>query len=171
MLWFSFLSLCTGAWDFDEYARKRKAEGVTSDPAENCDDDTTREISRLRSNNLTVSTMLAMSASAKVTGVQLIYRNNHYQERYSPLCADEKIEAALKGSQWEIFNNREISRDVWKKQCPDGFHFARDNIYSVEDHQKYAAERLAADGVLPGQLEMQLAQSLLFQIFHSTLGK
>ena len=159
-----------GAWDFDEYARSRKKLGLTSLPTDNCNEnDLVRSLVSNRTSNATISTLMEISAVAKAHGTQLIYRNNYFNERFSAVCADAGVEAALLGSAWEVFNNRDISKDVWQLQCPDGFHFARENIYSVEDHRKYAAERYAKDGVYPGQLEMQLAQTLLFQIFHSVL--
>ena len=159
-----------GAWDFDNYARQRKREGDLSDPPDYCHNNITKEIAARRASNATVAALLELSKIAKSKGVQLIYSNNHYNARFSPVCADVDLEAALNDSHWQILNNREISREVWKKQCPDGFHFARENIYSVEDHKKYAAERLALDGVYPGQLEMQMAQMFLFHVFQDVLS-
>ena len=37
-------------------------------------------------------------------------------------------------SGWSLWDNRRISQDVFAWETFDGFHFDRENIFSVEDH-------------------------------------
>jgi len=103
-------------------------------------------------------------------GVRLIYRNNHHNCRFGPTCADERLEALMaKHSQWEVWDNKGITKDVWVNQTWDGFHFDRHRVYSVEHHKMNIEQWHASGREAPGAMEMQLAQSLLNAVFHDCL--
>jgi hypothetical protein len=111
--------------------------------------------------------MWEMNKLATEYDVRLIYRNNHHNSRFGVLCADTQFEALLVGSIYEICDNKRISETVWQQQNYDGFHFDRTHIHTVEHH---IDTNLNTIGNIPGQLEIQLAQSLLNAIFYDTLG-
>ena len=48
---------------------------------------------------------------------RIIYRNNHFNRRFGTICADAEFESMIYGSNWEIWNNREMSRDSWVEVC------------------------------------------------------
>lgn len=107
-----------------------------------------------------------MNKLAREFDVRLIYRTNHYNTRFGVLCADKQFETLLTGSIYEIWDNKRISRNIWKTQTYDGFHFDRTYIHSIEQH----IEKLSYwVGDFPGQLEIQLAQSLLNSIFYDVI--
>lgn len=104
----------TGAWDFDSIARSHP--NVT-EVSERCDTNETQAISDQRSATFVNDTLWYIGQIAKSNSVRVIYRNNHYNSRFGTLCADEKLELLLPGSGWEIWDNRRISKDVWKVSC------------------------------------------------------
>jgi hypothetical protein len=131
--------------------------------------------------------MWELSREASLLNIRLVYRNNHHNARFGTRCADDNFQLMLRGSAWEIWDNRRLSDGIWMKQVWDGFHFDRHEINLVIDHkaqrdfyilQRY--ETLADIHVetnndcsvryeAPGQLELQLAQSLLQLLFHECL--
>ena len=114
--------------------------------------------------------MTSLSKFGNESKVRLIYRNNQYNSRFGALCADEEFERLLQNTQWEIWDNRAISKDVWQNQSYDGFHFDWPVMtYTVEDHAKYNAIHQAKFSQAPGMLAMQLAHSLLNNLFHSVM--
>lgn len=154
----------TGAWDFDNYARNHN-DTATPD----CSDDESLKISLSRIDKSINTTMWELAGLAKALGVRIIYRNSHYNRRFGALCADRRIEEAIRDSGWEIWDNRNISKDVWMYQTWDGFHFDRHKIHSIEDHAMYRQDALKDNRPAPGQLEMQLSQSLLQSLCHEYL--
>ncbi len=161
----------TGAWDFYNLCKKHRNDPSFIPPVNgSCHNDDMRQISRSRSDNWTNQTMHYLSNLANQSNVRLIYRNNHYNNRYGALCADEELETLLKTSQWEIWDNRIMSKSVWRNQSYDGFHFDWPVMtYTVEDHSKYNAVHAAKFMQKPGMLAVQLAHSLLQNLFHSVL--
>jgi len=167
----------TGAWSFDGIARQHM--GVEA--KEYCDDNdnTTLEYSQIARGRASVEfnkSMWELGEAAHEAGVRLIYRNNHYNTRFGAHCADDRIEAALKGSRWEIWDNREMSRDVWREQTFDGLHFDRGSIHTYEEHVELVQTKIYNSifwgfkhWPSAGQLEMQLSQSLLQSLFHDCL--
>lgn len=133
-------------------------------------------VARSRASAQFNQSMWELGETAQKAGVRLIYRNNHYNFLFGAHCADDRIESALKGSHWEIWDNREISRDVWRKQALDGFHFDRGSVHTYQEHLDLVQTHIYHnwDGKYEmwpnaGQLEMQLAQSLLQSHFHDCL--
>jgi hypothetical protein len=168
------LVMNTGAWDFDDVAREMNARGVdatmgVSDAGE-CRWPNQTAVAEARSSPWVKSVVVdEMGNLGAANGVRLIYRNNHYQARFGPACADEPLEKMLNGSHWEVWDNKRISHDVWKDQTWDGFHFDRHKIYSEEQHAYNEAVNRGQGRGIPGALEMQLAQSLLNAVFHDCL--
>lgn len=79
-------------------------------------------------------------------------------------CADDRVEKMLVKSGWDVWDNRNISKDVWRNQTYDGFHFDRTDLHTVADHVQGRKESRAA-----GMMEMTLTQSLLHQLFGDTV--
>jgi hypothetical protein len=157
----------TGAWDFDEIARTAYLENETAPLY--CTTDATRLVEESRNTPFVNDTFRGLGRDALNNNIRVIYRNNHFNKRFGVYCADEKFEKMIDGSNWEIWDNRRISKDNWRKQDWDGFHFDRHKIYSVEQHLSniFYYNDTAQD--FPGELEMQLAQSLLNSVFHDCL--
>ena len=107
---------------------------------------------------------------------------------YPSICADQEFENLIIGSGrshgldktrdfdganrnwgWEIWDNRNISIDSFKLQIKDGYHFDRKHVYSTEDHINNMSKYKEEGREIPGALEMQLAQSLLNNIFQDCL--
>ncbi len=135
-------------------------------------DEMERSLNRARPE--VIKELLLLSAIAKKKNIRLIYRTNHINRRYGALCADGPLEVKMKGmkdSIWEIWDNRALSKDVWKKQTYDGFHYGRPHTHSTEDHHRYRKEYRSKFHEDPGQLEIQLAQSLLHNLFYDYIEK
>ena len=164
------LIMNTGAWDFDTIARDMNAKGLTA--TDHCLWPNQTLVSHQRASQFVNNTIIhELGDIGKMNNVRLIYRGNHYNERFGPSCADDELVALLhaSNSHWEVWDNKNISRDVWKKQTWDGFHFDRHQIHSTEQHLYNVAVWEGRGGEKPGALEMQLAQSLLNAIFHDCL--
>lgn len=153
----------TGAWDFDDLARKQRnvTAGVT------CGDNVAmKEISLRRASSEVKEKVIMLSNLAKNLNVKLIYRNNHLNSRFGALCADENFEKLLLNTNWELWDNRRISEKVWIEQNYDGFHYDRNRIHTFDHHvahMKYFKDR---GWISPGIMEIQLAQSLLHNLFY-----
>jgi hypothetical protein len=169
------LILNSGAWDFDGVARS----GQHNPNISTCDTPDAVQISKNRASSTQLKYFHDLSMFSLTTKTRLIYRNSHYNKRYGVYCADELLEKNLLNQQqkidysgypkWEIWNNREISKEVYDEQCWDGFHFDRHRINGYEhgiSHMDYFYTR---GWTLPGELEIQLAQSLLNALFHSVI--
>lgn len=152
----------TGAWDFDHVARL----GAKATPE--CGPEQTEEhrIASVRVAPAIVAFMKENGKLAQERGVRAIYRNNHYNYRFGALCADALVEAAIQDTPWEIWDNRRMSKDVWEKETYDGFHFDRHRIHTVAHHKQLIELNREMNKDVPGALEIQFAQSLLFLLFH-----
>jgi len=163
----------TGIWDYDNIARAHRGQ----DAAEYCENNETMAISNKRAAPFINESFWIDAALAKPRSVRLIYRNSHYNQRYGVHCADDKVEAMIEGSGWEIWDNRRISKEVWKEQNWDGFHFERIYTTTVQKHEwlvnssTYYNFLQYKNYVWPsaGMLEIQFAQSLLQSLFHQCL--
>ena len=124
------------------------------------------DVSKLRASQFVNDTILELNVHAKANGVRMIYRNNHYNARFGTICADEKFQNLLNGTDWEVWDNRRMSKESWVEQTYDGFHFDRTLQFSPQDHVNYRGFCLGKGWEAPGQLEMQLAQSLLNTLFY-----
>lgn len=160
--------LNTGIYDFV----KSPTYGQSS--FQGCDsiDQMERAINRARPE--VMKELASFSAIAKKKKIRLIYRTNHVNKRYGALCADGLLEVKMKEmkeSIWEIWDNRALSKDIWRKQTCDGFHYGRARVHSIEDHKRYRKEYYNKFHEYPGQLEMQYVQSLLHNLFYEFLLK
>ncbi len=118
------LVLNTGAWDYDDIAREMNARFVNA--TDECLWANQTVISERRANAWVNSTIVHELADIGARhGVRLIYRNNHFNNRFGPTCADQRLEALMQGTHWEVWDNKRISANVWKSQTWDGFHFDR----------------------------------------------
>ncbi len=164
----------SGAWDFDQLWRSNNEYYNTSDNSEgDCNTVEASRISHERASNKIINKMKYLSDIAHKHHIRLIYRNNHYNSRFGPICADRLLEERMKiipHSVWEVWDNRGISKDVWKEQCYDGFHFDRHRVHSSDHHRSHMSLFKTKGGDLRGQLEIQLAQSLLNGIFYQYLA-
>jgi hypothetical protein len=161
----------SGAWDFDRFSRAHSHDDVSLDPRlDHCQSNESLAISSLRSNSAMNRTILEMSDDSKNLNFRLIYRNNHHNGRFGCYCADEKFEALLHGTNWEVWDNSRMSNESWVEQTWDGFHFDRTRIHSVDDHISNRQFSLGKGWEYTGQLEMQFAHSLLNALFHHTFG-
>ena len=153
----------TGAWSFDEIARQQK------EPAsEYCNSNVTESISINRASPFVNLTMRWLGDEAKKNNVRTIYRNNHYNTRFGVHCADDRLEEMLQGTSWEILDSRRISHDVYLSQTYDGFHVDR-IAHSVEEHIQLNKLCKENNKEIPGQLEIQLAQSFLNMALYDAL--
>lgn len=157
--------LNTGAWDFDEIARSRNYSLTT----EECSTDEEKKISRERADDFVNKTMWELGLAGNKTGTKMIYRNNHHNARFGTACADRAFEDMIHGSPWYILDSRRISKDIWKSQTYDGFHFDRHRISTVEMHEYYIAVYRSRNHTLLGALEMQFTQSLLHMLFYDCI--
>jgi hypothetical protein len=152
----------TGAWDFDKIARKHMNE--TAEVI--CDSEEMMKVSRHRSSDHIKNILKELRSYAVESGVRVIYRNNHYNNRFGALCADLNFEKIVKEMNWELWDNRRVSQDVWRNQTYDGFHFDRHKVHTVEHHMQIIQFNRERGVDIAGQLEIQLAQSLLNAVFH-----
>lgn len=158
--------LNTGAWDFQPsiLVQPTKTPGV-----ETCVTQYENEVSARRAGDIMNATMRELGWMARDKGIDAIYRNNHYNQRFGTLCADEKLEAMLEGTGWEVLDTRGISKDCYEESMTDGLHIDRKYTHTVEEHKRIREEAELSGNILPGQLEMALAQSFLNNIFHDSL--
>ena len=105
----------TGAWDFDSIARAHPEPA-----AEYCDSNETEAVSQMRASDFVNNTMTWLGLEAKKNGVRIVYRNNHYNNRFGVHCADDRLEEMLKGGPWEVLDNRRISKGCYFHQDWDG---------------------------------------------------
>ena len=159
------LVLNTGAWDFDHVARKHMNEIAGAE----CDQQESKKVSLDRISPNVVANFKEYGGLAKSLGVRAIYRNNHYNSRFGALCADIRLERAIQNTSWEIWDNRRISIDIWQNSTYDGFHFDRHNVHTPTHHAQIMALDRELGKDVPGALEIQLAQSLLFNLFRDVL--
>jgi hypothetical protein len=160
----------TGIWDFDCFARPHLSDKLWNKGPEECATNESTAISNLRADGFVNYTIWEMNRFANDSGVRLIYRNNHHNQRFGVICADEQFEGLLNGTNWEIWDNKRISEDVWKTQNWDGLHFDRSGTHTIEEHKDMIKLHRNNGTEIPGQLEMQLSQSLLNTIFYDTLA-
>ena len=163
--------LNSGAWDFDQLARSSAGH----DPEKaGCDSAEAVTISHERASSKVISTFQHFSDLSRLHHSQLIYRTNHYNGRFGALCADRLLEERMKqkisNSNWKIWDNRGMSKDCWHEQNWDGFHFDRFMVYNASHHRAHMGYFQSRGRPLPGQLEIQLAQSLLNGIFYDYLA-
>ena len=98
---------------------------LNSTAADDCDSEETLRISLGRISPEINHTMQEISQIAAELGVRLIYRNSHHNKRYGAVCADKRFEemiTSFNSSHWEIWDNRNLSRDIWPLQCFDGMN-------------------------------------------------
>jgi len=165
------LVLNTGAWDFDSLARQHaaaKKNATSIADYEYCQDPESEKISQARISSPVKHIFQVITKQAAENHVRLIYRTNHHNNRFGVHCADDQIIEYLRNLKpsWTIWSNREISLDVWQEQNYDGFHFDRTRVHTPEHsavHMKFFHDK---KWIYPGQLEVQLSQSLLHTIFH-----
>jgi len=162
----------SGAWDFNSVYILHE-ENLNSYPYINssskCLNNYFYNVSALRTSPVTLSYMKELSNIAKTNNVRLIYRNNHFNNRFGAFCADKNLERFLRRNTiWEIFDSRNMSHDHWKDQTFDGFHFDRSKVYTEKDHLNAFSSkswRQFPNKVVQhehmGELEITLAQSLL----------
>lgn len=157
----------TGAWDFDEVARVMlQNETATVE----CTTEETKAIEEhKRASQWINDTMWEYGALAKKLGVRAIYRTNHHNKRFGTECADGKLLQMITGSGWEICDNARISEKVWINQTWDGFHFDRHKVNSFNHHVMHRSMLLELQAEAPGQLEMQIVQTLLQRLFFDAL--
>jgi len=158
------LVLNTGAWDFDHISRPRQHIKATPECGPEQPEDL--RVSYLRASPTIIANLKEYGELARSQGVRATYRNNHFNYRFGALCADAQIETALQNTSWEVWDNRRMSRDVWEKETYDGFHFDRHRVHTVEHHQQLISLNKELGKDMPGALEIELAQSLLFHLFH-----
>jgi hypothetical protein len=168
--------LNTGAWDFDHLARTNQ-----HDPEKQfCDTDEAVHVSQSRSSLEVVKAFHKLAISARKFETRLIYRNNHYNQRYSAECADllletnlrelQKKEAVMNSSftKWEIWDNRRISKGIYLNQCWDGFHYDRPRR-TDSDRWRRMSQFFQQNGEVPETMLMQFAQSFLNSLFHKEI--
>lgn len=162
----------SGAWDFDKLSRAHVHVGAPLDPRPDyCQSNESLAISSLRSNSDMNKTISEMSEDSKELNFRLIYRNNHHNSRFGCYCADEKFEALLNGTNWEVWDNTRMSNESWFEQTWDGFHFDRTYIHSVADHINNRHFSESKGWEYTGQLETQFAHSILNALFHDSFTK
>jgi hypothetical protein len=159
--------LSTGAWDFDHIARARGNGSVIT--SEECTTEEEFKVSRERSDDFVNRTMWEIGLAGQKLGIKMIYRNNHHQARFGTVCADKQFEAMIDGSPWQIFDSRRVSKNIWKSQTYDGFHFDRHRIDTVEMHEYIYEVYKGKNYTRPGALEMQFSQSLLNFVFYDCI--
>ena len=123
------LILNTGAWDFDHVSRAYKNNTALDE----CGKQAMHEVSKLRTSSIINESMWRFSELAAKYHTRIIYRNNHFNRRFGTICADAEFESMIYGSNWEIWNNREISRDSWVEVCYniDSFNDVKYHIVCV----------------------------------------
>lgn len=107
------LILNTGAWDFDHISRAYKNNTAIDE----CGKQAMHEVSKLRTSSIINESMWRFSELSEKYHTRIIYRNNHFNRRFGTICADAEFESMIYGSNWEIWNNREISRESWIEVC------------------------------------------------------
>jgi len=153
----------SGAWDFDHYAQQHQDNKLAFDPfSRECSTGEVGEIVRRRTDPEAVGVVRSFAREARRNNVRPIYRNNHFNQRFSAYCADEELERLLAADPdgWEIWDNRNISRDVFHHQNFDGFHYDRHKVHAVKHHEQIL-HWWVQTGHSCGEQEMQFAQSLL----------
>lgn len=155
----------TGAWDFDLDARIHRNFTATDE----CTTDSHKAISKKRWSPTMAQLYKDTGILAHELDVRVVYRTTHYNHRFGYQCADKRVLKWLHNTHWEVWDNGPMSRDVWQTQSEDGFHFDRYGTHTESDHIKEREEAAQNNKELPGMLEMQLAQSLLFNLFHDAV--
>jgi len=160
----------TGAWDFSDIAREMNHRGVRQSGTQ-CMWPNQTDVSKRRTQPWVNSTIIhEYGRLARQKGVRMIYRGSHHNARFGVDCADKELtEMMTESGLWEVFDNSRMSEEVWRNQTWDGFHFDRDGAHSVLEHHERVHKARSKGGETPGQLEMQLSQSLLQSIFHDCL--
>ena len=163
------LVLNTGCWDFDILSRAA-AFHEFSPICEGWDTAFyyQHEIEKKRNQHWIFETMNWLGNVSATNGNRVIYRNNHYNRRFGALCADKIFEENIhnKTTAWEILDSRNISFDVWRSQCIDGFHFDRTHVHSRESHEALVNDYKNKSKELPGMMEIQFGQSFLNAAFY-----
>jgi hypothetical protein len=162
----------TGIWDFFPY------DALHNPDLDICDSKEAFAVmfERNREEVIQMFNLSSMVAQER-KHMRLIYRNSHYNVKYPVLCADELLEANLRNSskikfpeKWELFDNRPLSKNIYRFALVDGFHYDRIFIHSVEEHHQHIHHVMVEQRKeTPGMLEMQFAQSFLHSVFHPFL--
>mmetsp|Transcript_46193 Transcript_46193/g.80786 ORF Transcript_46193/g.80786 Transcript_46193/m.80786 type:complete len:366 (-) Transcript_46193:87-1184(-) len=161
------LILNTGAWSFNEVARVRSAQYVNS--TENCDSPEDLRIEAERNSPSSRAVYAECGELGFSLNVKMVYRTSHYNSRFGFNCADAQLIPFLETKKWNIWDNSRISRNVWKTQNHDGFHYDRIFVHNVTEHKEHIKKARELQIESPGMLEMQLAHSLLHFLFRDTV--
>jgi len=158
------LILNTGAWSFDSIARARSANST-----ENCDTPADLRVAAERNSPSSRAIYAECGELGFNLNVKMVYRTSHYNSRFGFNCADAQLIPFLKTKSWNIWDNSRISKDVWKTQNHDGFHYDRIFVHNVTEHKEHIKKARELQIESPGMLEMQLAHSLLHFLFRDTV--
>jgi len=167
----------SGPWDFHvpHIRAENGGRGHCTRPYTNatagCFDDFHSRQAKIRDND-TMEFIRELSSVCRKQNIQLIYKNNHYNCRFGAQCADEELEKTMvfPGSQWQVWDTRNVSMQHWRDQTWDGLHFDRQIAHSIKDHLlTWWEARFRFKGAViyfphQAELEIQLAQSLLNRI-------
>ena len=183
-----YVILNTGVWDYDDIARRHigvdaprfcwKAgpggwdhEIAVKRAFGKIDDDPKGEYGNVN------DTLHRIKRLADTKGTKLIYRTNHHNSRYGPMCADFLVLPLYEAAGWEVWDNMRVSEAVWHEQTWDGFHFER--IYHCHPFRSktlaynntwYSIYGYWMEWPHAGILEAQFAQSLLNRLFYPCLN-
>lgn len=161
------LILNTGAWSFNDVARVRSAQYTNS--TENCDSPDDLRIQNERNSPSSRAVYAECGELGFNLNVKMVYRTSHYNSRFGFNCADAPLLPFLETKKWAIWDNSRISKDVWKTQNHDGFHYDRIFVHNVSEHKEHMKKARELQIESPGMLEMQLAHSLLHFLFRDTV--
>eukprot|EP01032_Pedospumella_encystans_P018397 gene18397-20942_t len=161
------LILNTGAFSFDELARARSARFINS--TENCDSPDDLRIEAERNSPSSRAVYAECGELGYNLNAKMVYRTSHYNARFGVNCADAQLIPFLETKKWNIWDNTRISKDVWKTQNHDGFHYDRTFMHTVAEHKEHIQKTHELEIESPGMLEMQLAHSLLHFLFRDTV--
>jgi hypothetical protein len=164
--------LTYGVWAFDHIARSPRGQEALLFYDAGCSAMARPGTShRARVRSSVRGTMNECVGIAERLDVCAISRGNHYNSRFGVNCADDGLMEVLNGTGWGWWDNRRLSKDAWRTQSSDGFHFDRWNDHAVAQHIAHREVELAQGREAPGMLEMQFAQSLLHRLFRDELQR
>jgi len=178
------LVLNTGAWDFDGALRSdpRLKIPLKTAGTEECSSEGERASGRDRAERNVLDALrgselyanqtadAAAAAGKAVPRVQLIYRNNHYNQRFGVKCADQALEALLSGlGGWAVLDTRRVSEKIYASQMEDGLHIDRRFVHTVQEHRAQHQKSVQEQRPSPGMLQAQIVQNLLNLVFQDAL--
>ncbi len=158
------LILNTGANSFYLIGRARSVNST-----ENCDTPDDLRVEAERNSPASRAVYAECGELGFNLNVKMVYRTSHYNSRFGFNCADAQLIPFLETKKWNIWDNTRISKDVWKTQNHDGFHYDRLPIHTVTEHKEHIKKAREQQIESPGMLEMQLAHSLLHFLFRDTV--